>query len=247
MPRLLAILGSIVLFGLAILAGTAWLPGLMRDPDSVLRWGAGLVLSGGVLLLLLASKGAARNRMLLPAAVVVGLAAWLVPLLARRAPEPPAPRREALSEPAASSRTVIAAPPGLAPEASEPTANPLARELRVPADPSGHFVVRGKVNGTPVVFLIDTGATQVALSDADARRVGLRPLPSQFTHKVATAKGEVMMADATLREVEVGPISVRDVPALVVDSGLGISLLGMSFLGRLESYSVENGVLRLRR
>lgn len=117
---------------------------------------------------------------------------------------------------------------------------------RISADRSGHYFVDARIKGQSVRFLVDTGATVVALSAADAQRIGLRTLPSDYTDEVRTANGVTRAAPANLAEVEVGSIRIHNVPAQVLASGLDISLLGMSFLGRLGQFSVEDGVLVLR-
>ncbi len=249
MASFLLLLAAVILLGLALLAGTAWLPDAIGSAGAGARWGLGLVALGGFLLLALGRRRGAVNRMALPAVLIVAAAAWLMSMTARHAAQPPAPAAQtgtAQSPPAVAAATVRPAVPRADPS-PETLVDPLASTLRIPADRSGHFLIQGRVNGEPVTFLVDTGATQVALSEADARRAGLHPLATDFTHRVNTAHGSAMTAEATLRSVEVGPIEVRDVPALVVDSDLGVSLLGMSFLNRLSSYSVEDGVLALRR
>jgi aspartyl protease family protein len=119
-------------------------------------------------------------------------------------------------------------------------------ELAIEADWTGHFVADAWVNGTPVRFLIDTGASSIVLSPEDARRLGFHPAELNFSQRFGTANGVVRGAPVRLREVRIGQFALRDVPASVNESPLGISLLGMSFLGRLRGYAVENDRLVLR-
>lgn len=254
MAPFLLLLATVIALGLALLAGAAWLPDAIGRAGDGVRWGLGLIALGGLLLLALGRRRIAVNRMALPAVLAVGAAVWLVPRMARHNALPSPPQTETAQTETAQAETaqgeaarprpaiaVASVPP------ADPPPDPLADTVRIQADRSGHFLVRGRINGTPVTFLVDTGATRVTLSEADARRAGLRPLATDFTHRVNTARGPAMTAAATLRSIEVGPIEVRDVPALVVDSDLGVSLLGMSFLNRLSRYSVEDGALELRR
>jgi aspartyl protease family protein len=112
---------------------------------------------------------------------------------------------------------------------------------------SGEFVVAAKVDGTPVSFLFDTGASTVVLTAADARRIGVVTANLDFDISVTTANGSAMAAETRLDELAVGPIAARNVRALVAKPGaLTESLLGMSFLERLQSYTVERGRLVLR-
>jgi aspartyl protease family protein len=102
------------------------------------------------------------------------------------------------------------------------------------ADGRGHFVTDGQVNGGIVRFLVDTGATTIALPSADARRLGINYLKSpQFA--VNTANGQTMAYKVTLDTVRIGDISINNVDAMVIEgSGLGVALLGMTFLNRTE-------------
>jgi aspartyl protease family protein len=105
---------------------------------------------------------------------------------------------------------------------------------------SGEFAIAGRVNGARVTFLFDTGASAVVLTAADARRVGVDASDLSFHVPVATANGAAMAAEVRLDKIAVGPIVMRDVAALVARPGaLSESLLGMSFLERLKSYTVE--------
>jgi aspartyl protease family protein len=105
---------------------------------------------------------------------------------------------------------------------------------------SGEFAIAGRVNAARVTFLFDTGASAVVLTAEDARRAGVETSRLVFDVPVATANGGAMAAEVRLDQVAVGPIVMRNVPALVARRGaLDESLLGMSFLERLKSYTVE--------
>jgi aspartyl protease family protein len=111
----------------------------------------------------------------------------------------------------------------------------------------GEFVVPVAVGGTRVAMLFDTGATTVVLRAEDAAKVGLDTRALKFDVDVVTANGSASAAEVVLDRVAVGPIVARNVAALVARKGaLGESLLGMSFLERLQSYSVERGRLVLK-
>lgn len=134
-------------------------------------------------------------------------------------------------------------------EAPAPAARPKAATFgraEIVADGRGHFVLTGRVNGRPLSMLADTGATLVALRASDARAAGLIILPGDYTARVSTAGGVAEAARVRLGEVEIGNIRVTDVDAFVLsDDQLGTNLLGMSFLGRLKAFSIENGRLVL--
>jgi aspartyl protease family protein len=111
----------------------------------------------------------------------------------------------------------------------------------------GEFVVPAKVDGTPVAFIFDTGASTVVLRAQDAAKVGIDTAGLDFDAPVITANGSAMAAATRIDRISVGPIIVRNVRALVAKPGaLSESLLGMSFLERLQSYTVERGRLVLK-
>lgn len=105
-------------------------------------------------------------------------------------------------------------------------------EVVLQSNRAGHYVAEGEINGVDVTFLVDTGATQVAISDELARELDLK---RGHRMVVQTANGPVSGYSARLDSVRVGSIIVRDVGA-VVTSGIDgeTVLLGMSFLQRLE-------------
>lgn len=113
------------------------------------------------------------------------------------------------------------------------------------ADRSGHFIVDGVVNGAPVRFLVDTGATVVALTPDDARAAGIGRSDLRFAETVSTAHGEARAARTTLRTVRLNQLAVEDVPAVVMEQPMALSLLGMSFLNRVDGYNVRDGRLTI--
>jgi aspartyl protease family protein len=114
--------------------------------------------------------------------------------------------------------------------------------LVFPADTSGHVFVDAEINGAPVRLLLDTGATLLTLSLADAHAAGIDRGELAFVRRVVTANGIARMAPVTLREVRIEQLSLADVPAAVLEN-LNISLLGMSLLQRLPSYQLRDGKL----
>lgn len=112
------------------------------------------------------------------------------------------------------------------------------------ADALGHIVMTVQVNGTPVRFLVDTGATLVALTPEDAANIGLKRTELVFNQTVHTANGPVRAAIAQLRDMRVDDLELEHVPAAVIDS-LKQSVLGMSFLRRLKRFDMHDGTLTL--
>jgi len=101
------------------------------------------------------------------------------------------------------------------------------------ADGRGHFVADGQVNGAAVRFLVDTGATLIALPATDAKRMGVSYLNAP-RGVVSTANGSAAAYKVKLDTVRVGDITINNVDAVVMEGGLTIPLLGMSFLNRTE-------------
>ena len=113
---------------------------------------------------------------------------------------------------------------------------------------AGHFQVLARVNGRPVGFLVDTGASLVVLRESAAATLQIFPNASDYTARVATANGTVKAAPTTLDRIEIGDITVFDVRALVLpDEALGQNLLGVSFLSRLKRYEFADGHMVLER
>lgn len=117
--------------------------------------------------------------------------------------------------------------------------------VAIRAGEGGHFVAEAMVNGVAVRFLVDTGASDVVLSPRDAERLGFDRASLSFNRIYQTANGTVTGAPVRLEEIRVGSVVVRDVRASVNGADMKRSLLGMSFLGRLGGYRVEDGVLTL--
>ena len=110
----------------------------------------------------------------------------------------------------------------------------------------GHFYVNGAVNGAPVRFAIDTGATEVVLSPADARRAGIDPAALKFTAPAETANGVGYAALTMAPSLAVGPIRLANVQVAINQAPMSASLLGMSFLKRLDSFEARGDRMILR-
>jgi len=115
------------------------------------------------------------------------------------------------------------------------------------AQADGHYHVYAAINGTSVGFLVDSGASDIVLSPADARMLGMQPDQLAYSMIAQTANGEVRGAPVTLTELKVGPIVMHGMPATVNEAEMPYSLLGMEFLRRLKSWGVENGKLTFRQ
>jgi aspartyl protease family protein len=115
----------------------------------------------------------------------------------------------------------------------------------IPKSRDGHFWANASVNDKAVRFLVDTGATQVVLTPADAQRLGFTANGLVYDRKVITANGPSYAATVTLKSIGVGTSTVRNVEALVVQDGLTTSLLGMSYLGRLSRFEATPSSLIL--
>ena len=126
-----------------------------------------------------------------------------------------------------------------------PAASTAAQEIVLPVGLGGHFTSAGSINGRTVQFMVDTGATVVALSQGEAERIGLdwRNAPRAQTQ---TANGAVPVHRISLRTMRVGEVEVNNVEAIVMPAQMPYVLLGNSFLGRFQMRR-DNDVLRLER
>jgi len=121
------------------------------------------------------------------------------------------------------------------------------REVRIKVSRDQHYYVDADVNRSPAKFLVDTGASYVALRDSDARAAGIYTNPGDYSYPVRTANGETMAALVTIDEIDIEGLRVDGVKAFVLpDDQLTVNLLGMSFLSRLESVEARGGEMMLR-
>ena len=116
----------------------------------------------------------------------------------------------------------------------------------IPKSKDGHFWTEALVNRGYINFLIDTGASVIALTPADAQIAGIKLHELKYIHTVSTAGGKVPAAYITLDNVSVGHIELRNIQAVVIKDGLANSLLGMSYLGELQKVEVNPDSLILR-
>lgn len=105
------------------------------------------------------------------------------------------------------------------------------------ANPQGHYIANGSINEQPVRFMVDTGATTIAMGISDARRLGLNKLQGN-TVGAATANGTLSMTCVQAEKVSLGDINMTNVPACYSDKEMPAVLLGMSFLSRTEMKNV---------
>jgi aspartyl protease family protein len=130
--------------------------------------------------------------------------------------------------------------------APRPTYSGGPRTVEIQPDARGHFRIDGVVDGQRVRFMVDTGATLVALRKSDAARLGYHPTPRDYIYQMHTANGTLRAAAIKLDMVEVGGVMVRDVEAsMSPDEALGENLLGLSFLSRLRRFEYREGRLVL--
>jgi aspartyl protease family protein len=164
------------------------------------------------------------------AAVIAGAGVLMAQMADRMAPAP-AHANVVRSEAA------VAAPP--------PSAG---RSVSIPRDARGHFQTDARIDGQRIDFMVDTGASVVALNERSAARFGLRPSRSDYNATVATANGSLKAARARIPMMDVGGLVVRDVEAMVLpDEALSENLLGLSFLSKLRRFEYANGRLVLEQ
>ncbi|EAP84366.1 TIGR02281 family clan AA aspartic protease [Sulfitobacter sp. EE-36] len=119
--------------------------------------------------------------------------------------------------------------------------------VTLPRARDGHYYLTATINGTPLRFVVDTGATDMVLTRADAEAAGLSPDRLNYLGRASTANGEVRTAYVRLDEVELGGVRDTDVPAVVNEGEMRQSLLGMGYLQRWGRIEITNGELILTR
>ena len=170
-----------------------------------------------------------RNLMIL-AAVLAGLGTYMAQMADKMSPAPAAANASPAKAPA------------------QTIAQASMRSLDIPRDPRGHFLTDGRIDGQRVNFMIDTGASLVALNEKSAARFGLRPSRNDYNSTVTTANGTIKAARTRIAMLDVGGLIVRDVDAMVLpDAALSENLLGLSFLSRLKRFEYANGQMVLEQ
>ena len=119
--------------------------------------------------------------------------------------------------------------------------------VTIPRARDGHYYLTAQINDQPVRFVVDTGATDMVLTRADARAVGLDPDTLNYLGRAGTANGEVRTAFVRLDEVRLGEVRDINVPAVVNQGEMSQSLLGMGYLQRWGRIEIANGELILTR
>ena len=137
---------------------------------------------------------------------------------------------------------------------AQPVANPPpqssagGRTFTVRRDGRGHFQVEGRIDGRRIGFMVDTGATVIAIPEREASRIGIHLTQRDWRAQISTANGIVRGAPTRLSMVEVGGLVVYGVDAVIMpDSALSENLLGMSFLSRLRRFEIADGRLVLEQ
>jgi len=171
-----------------------------------------------------------RNIMIF-AAIMIGLGTFMAQIAAKITPTP----ASATTVDKSASAVSTAAQGGV-------------RSLGIARDGRGHFLTEGRIDGQRIGFMIDTGASVVALNETSAARFGLRPSRGDYNATVTTANGTIKAARARLAMIDIGGLIVRDVDAMVLpDQALSENLLGLSFLSKLKRFEYANGQLVLEQ
>ncbi len=170
------------------------------------------------------------RNIVITAAIMAGLGVFMAQMAEKMTPASAAPTTASQTAPVAP-----AVPTGL-------------RSLNILRDARDHFATEGRIDGQRIGFMVDTGASVVALNESSAARFGLHPTPGQYTAIVTTANGKVKAARAQIAMLDVGGLIVRDVDAMVLpDTALSENLLGLSFLSKLKRFEYSNGQMVLEQ
>lgn len=150
----------------------------------------------------------------------------------------------ATPEPAPQTAAAVRNPPDTG-DISARAGNGIA-EFATNRAPDGHFYADVRINGASVRMLIDTGATTTLLSRNDARRAGIQARPGEFNQRGRTVGGDIALKPVTIGRMALGPVIAHNVPAMVAEADVPISLLGQSFLRRVGRVEIEGDRLVLR-
>lgn len=122
-----------------------------------------------------------------------------------------------------------------------------AGRIEVPRASDGHYYVTAHLNDRPVIFVVDTGATDIVLTRQDARLVGIDPDALIYSGRAGTANGTVDTARAVVDIFDVDGLADRDVSVWINRGEMNTSLLGMAYLQRFARIEIANGKLILER
>ena len=173
-------------------------------------------------------------RAVIPVVIVSLVACALVPRYAAQMLSPPH-----------AAVAVAAAHPDTAAAQSSAAAS---RSVVIAPSRGGHFRVEGRVDGRRIDFMVDTGASVIALKPEDAATLGIHPVPSDYVAMVKTANGAIRVAPVELNTVEIEDLEVHNVAAIVLPAGVAPeNLLGLSFLRRLRRFEYADGKLVLEQ
>ena len=175
----------------------------------------------------------------MPLFVLAVLVGWFMP-----ASDPVAlPAADAAGQVTSTLPQPAAAPASSTP-ALEPQANPGEVVLSRAAD--GHFYAPGNADGASVSFLVDTGASVVALTEDDAERIGHYWHPGELTVIGRGANGEVQGKSIIVKHLAIGDLAADNVPAVIIPQGLHVSLLGQSYLSRIAQVTISDNQMTLK-
>lgn len=151
------------------------------------------------------------------------------------------PRYAAQLSPAPSVATAVVTAPNVPVPAQ-------SRTVVIPPSRGGHFRVTGLIDGRRIDFMVDTGASVIALKSEDAAMLGIRPAGADYAATVKTANGVIRVAPVELDTVEIEDLEVHNVDAVVLPAGVAAeNLLGLSFLSRLRRFEYADGKLVLEQ
>lgn len=128
-----------------------------------------------------------------------------------------------------------------------PRASVVGSQIEIPRGFDGHYHLTMDLNGIPVDFVVDTGASDIVLSMQDAQRIGISPDSLAFTGQAVTANGTVRTARIRIPELRIGDITDTNVPASVTEGEMTGSLLGMTYLQRFARIEISGGKMILER
>lgn len=173
-----------------------------------------------------------------PLFVVAVLVGWFMPASDPLAP-PAAPTQ-------AATKTIPQGGPSAAAAPVSKGWNDASQGVVLPRQSDGHFYAEGVAKGTAVRFLVDTGASMVALSNADAQRLGLFWSPNELSMVGRGVNGDVMGKAVMLDSLQIGDLTAQNVRAVIIPEGLHVSLLGQSFLSQVGHVTISGNQMTLK-
>jgi aspartyl protease family protein len=175
-------------------------------------------------------------KQIFPLLIIAMIIGWFMPVNDPVPMAPPVP---------ANAPAPPVSPVEIKPLTSAPVQQQVSHGVALARSENGHFFAQGDVDGAPVRFMVDTGASVIALTAVDAQKLGQTWYPNELQMVGRGVSGDVIGKPIMLGRVRIGDMEVTNVAAIIVPEGLDVSLLGQSFLSKIPNVNISGDRMTL--